>query len=365
VTPRYSIVIPSYLRHDKLAQCIQSIIAYTDLSQVEVIVVCNGASQEAERICVANRRQRIEEYEADLLKADSIRAEDRFEWESRLSSALEVLRSADTDPPISLLWYPEPLGYPRACNAGIRAAQGEYIVLLNDDCLLLTQPKNQWIDVLAKPFLEDGTVGITGPQRLWDENSEHDFLIFFCVMLRRTCLDDIGLLDESTGIGFGEDTIASIEAERKGWKVLQVPDDTHVNELATIDPNTTTLETWKHDKIHIGNFRLFHDAESTLGRMPESEEVLRRNRKMLRERYGKRGCLVNSTVKEPTGICECGAVMLDGVCTGFEGKLNCDGLYLWRAAQIDGWFGVCEMKFVASLVKNRGKILSNEPPAYP
>jgi len=274
--PRISIVIPTYLRTDKLKECLASIVEYTNPEDCCVVVVANGAIQETATV-----------YDEFTTK-----------WKGEAK----------------LLWFNDPLGYPRACNEGIRATDSEYVILLNDDCLLLPQPINEWVDVLLKPFLDDGAVGITGPQRLWDENSEHQFLIFFCVMLRRRCLDEIGLLDESTGLGFGEDTIACIEAERKGWKVLQVPNNEVENTLADIDPATTTLETWKHDKIWAGNFRLFHDAESTLGRIPESDDVLRRNRAMLRERYGNH---VNTQ----------------------------------RAASIDGWFALDEIEWLAKQVK--------------
>jgi beta-1,4-mannosyl-glycoprotein beta-1,4-N-acetylglucosaminyltransferase len=243
MSPLVSIVIPSYLRSDKLSECLSTIIEYTDMSQTEIIVVANGASEETKQVC-------------------------------------EVYREF----PVTLLWYPEPLGYPKAVNHGIRAARGQYIVLLNDDTVLLPQPRNEWIDVMMKPMLQDGAVGVTGPLQAFDENSGHDFLIFFCVMIRKQCFNEVGLLDESF-VYFGEDTAFCIEAEKVGWKVVRVPED-HPTELKPIDPSTTTLEAWKHDKIHTGNFRIFHDAESTIGRLSDSEEVLRESRKRLRELYG-------------------------------------------------------------------------------
>jgi hypothetical protein len=299
---KVSIIIPTYLRSDKLKRCLETIEQYTDFTDTEVIVVANGAPLETGEIC--------HQYESKPW----------FVW----------------------AWYEEPLGYPKACNAGLKLSTAEYVVLLNDDCELLPQPKNQWIDVLLEPFLKDERVGITGPQRLYDENSRHEFLIFFCVMLRRKCLDELGLLDESTGIGFGEDTIACIEAERRGWKVLQVPDNDHVNTLAeNLGPE---VEAWKHDKLWCGNFPLWHDAESTLGRMPNSEEALNRNRAMLRERY---------RVQDPM-ICDvCGTPRENGVCIPCQEKT---GLKLWRAACVDGWFGADELHWLATVVKNRGKV---------
>lgn len=241
--PALSIVIPTYTRHDKLKECLASIFEWTDMSQTEVIVVANGASDKTRQVC-------------------------------------EIYREF----PVTLLWYPEPLGYPKAVNHGIRAAKGEFIVLLNDDTVLLSQPRNEWIDLMMRPMLQDGAVGVTGPLMAHDENSNHDFLIFFCVMIRKPCLNEVGLLDEGFRY-FGEDTAFCIEAEKKGWKVVRVPEE-HPTELIPLDPNSTSLETWKHDKIHTGHFRIFHDAESTIGRLPECDEVLRESRARLKELYG-------------------------------------------------------------------------------
>lgn len=238
---RVSIVIPTYLRHDKLRECLRSIIEYTDMGQTEILVVANGASSETVAAC--------REF-----------------------------------PAVEMIWFDEPLGYPRAVNAGIKMAKGEFIVLLNDDAELLPQPHNEWIDILVKPMLQDGAVGITGPLMAHDENSNHEFLIFFCVMIRRQCIEEVGLLDEGFKY-FGEDTSYCIEAEKLGWKVIRVPEE-HPTELVPLDPTTTTLEAWKHDKIHTGQFRIFHDAESTIGRLSDCDEVLRESRARLKELYG-------------------------------------------------------------------------------
>jgi glycosyltransferase involved in cell wall biosynthesis len=61
------------------------------------------------------------------------------------------------------------IGYTKAINIGIKHSVGDFIILLNDDVLLLNQPKNQWIEILHKPFIEDPLVGITGPVKFtWD-----------------------------------------------------------------------------------------------------------------------------------------------------------------------------------------------------
>lgn len=296
---RISIVIPTYTRSDKLKECLQSIVDYIDLSQAEIIVVANGASEETRAVC--------------------------------------------NNYPVTLLWFDEPLGYPKACNHGIRASNSEFVVLLNDDALFLPQPTNECMDVMLNPMLADSTIGLTGPLEEYDPNSDCRFLIFFCVMIRRAVFESIGLLDE-TFLYFGEDTDFCIKAARAGWRVVRVPEE-HPTHLAEIDPATTTLEPWKHALVHTGQFRIFHDAESTIGHLPDSEEVLRQSRAILLERYGKK------EVNTPSGLCKCGAQLLDGMCIGAENQPNCDGLYLWRANVIDGWFGTDEGAWLAAQVK--------------
>jgi beta-1,4-mannosyl-glycoprotein beta-1,4-N-acetylglucosaminyltransferase len=301
ITPTVSIVIGTYTRYDKLKECLASIQEWID--PCEVIVVANGAPPVTREIVT--------------------------DFASRWTGTCKFLG------------FDDPLGYPKAYNAGIRKSSGEYVVLLNDDALFLPQPKNECINVMLKPMLADPTVGITGPLEEYDPNSNEQFLIFFCAMVRRKVFDSVGLLDETFKY-FGEDTDLCIKARRAGWKVVRVPEE-HPTELKPLDPNTTTLEPWKHDKVHTGMFHIFHDAESTIGNLPDSEEVLRESRAILKERYGKEEVNPNQ--------CKCGAQIVDGVCIGFEGKENCDGLYLWRAALIDGWFGESEGAWLASQVK--------------
>ena len=109
--PKVSIVIPTYNHlSDALRPCLESIVKFTDLSSTEVIVVSNGSTDGTQ---------------------DFVRA---------------------LGEPFKLLDHPEPIGYPKAVNAGIREATGEYVVLLNNDTALLDQQANTWIDMMLQPF---------------------------------------------------------------------------------------------------------------------------------------------------------------------------------------------------------------------
>ena len=93
---KISIVIPT-LNHleDCLKPCLESIVNYTDLTDTEVIVVSNGSTDGTQ------------EYVKSL--------GDKF----------------------ILLDFPEPLGYSKATNEGIKVARGDFLLLLNNDLSLI------------------------------------------------------------------------------------------------------------------------------------------------------------------------------------------------------------------------------------
>jgi len=85
---KISVILPTYLHlEDCLRPCIESIKKYTDLTDIEIIVVANGPN-------------------------DGTR---EYVWQQ--------------GDPFIYLGFAEPIGYTRACNEGIKIAKGDYIVL--------------------------------------------------------------------------------------------------------------------------------------------------------------------------------------------------------------------------------------------
>lgn len=262
---RISIVIPTYTNVSGVRACLESIVKYTDLSQTEIIVVANGAAEDTK----------------------------------------ELYREF----PAQLIWLPEACGYTTATNIGIKAASGDFLVLLNDDCVLLEQVRNEWINVLLQPFLDDPKMGITGPVMNWCPAAERHFLIFFCVMIRKTMLDEIGTLDEIFSPGSGEDTDLCCRAVDSGWAIRQVPSE---EPTTLVDKGCEDLPEWKRQKMHTANFRLYHDGNATFSLIPEIyESAMRKNHAILQERYRKP--VIN----------------------------------IERARVIDGWFAESELTYVA------------------
>jgi GT2 family glycosyltransferase len=151
----------------------------------------------------------------------------------------------------------KPLGYPKATNIGIELATAEKIVLLNNDTILLEQPKNKWLELLEAPFLRNPKCGISGPIISYSPEANRDFVIFFCAMVDRKVFDTIGLLNEEYGTGSGEDTEFCIEAVNAGFeqyeclpkKILDEHSYTgdfpiyHVGEATVRDKNL--VQNWK------------------------------------------------------------------------------------------------------------------------
>lgn len=176
---KYSIIIPTYNHLDLLQPCLESVIRYTSLEDCEIIVVSNGCKDETKNY--------LEDIEKSI--------------------------------PIKSLFFSEPLGYSKAINEGIKTSSGEYIILLNNDTILLPQEKNRWLHILEKPFLEDEKCAISGPLDQYLENIDVRFIVFFCVMIKKSVIEKIGLLDEEFGIGGYEDADFCIIAVKNGFSV--------------------------------------------------------------------------------------------------------------------------------------------------
>jgi GT2 family glycosyltransferase len=174
-----SIVIPTYNHcEDLLKPCLESIRKYTDMGQVEVLVVANG--------CHDNTREYVE----------------------------------SLGDPFKLLWYDVSLGFTKATNEGLRKSQGDYVVILNNDTILLEQKHNAWLDMLRKPFLDSSDVGLTGILELPCKYVGEKFFVFFCAMLSKNVFSVVGYLDEVFSPGSGEDIDLCLRIRNAGFKTV-------------------------------------------------------------------------------------------------------------------------------------------------
>ena len=178
------------------------------------------------------------------------------------------------------------VGLGKASNQGIEASNGRYILLLNNDTIV----NGPSFDAMVK-FLEENprTGGVGGKllnpdgtiqacynyfPSLWedfmvnsrlgelirpgypavmsgDETKPVDWLGSACLMVRRSALDEIGLLDESYFI-YGDETDLQYRLKKAGWEIYYLPDAT------TIHYGGKSMNRWSRRKMVLRGKLLFY-----------------------------------------------------------------------------------------------------------
>lgn len=222
---RISIVIPTYNHfQSELKGCLETLVRFTDLSDAEVIVVSNGSTDETN------------------------------DYVTRMGN------------PFKLLAYPEPLGYTKATNAGIACARGDFVILYNNDNVLLDIGGwNEWVNILLDPFDQDPKLGITGPSKQW--RGGRPWLLFYIVAIKRHLFGELGFLDEAFNPGAGEDTDFCLKALDAGYNVRQVPHELDKSEYSV-------------------PFPVWHKGGQTVNEVPGWPQIVARNELILQSRYG-------------------------------------------------------------------------------
>jgi GT2 family glycosyltransferase len=125
---RISIVIPSRDNAPLLSRCLDSLISLTDYTNYQVIIVDTG-SVNSETFAL------YEKYERDV--------------------GCKVVR------------FEEKFNFSRACNLGAQAADGEFLLFLNNDTEIL---QADWLHLMVQWFERPG-VGIVGPKLLFPDGT--------------------------------------------------------------------------------------------------------------------------------------------------------------------------------------------------
>jgi GT2 family glycosyltransferase len=151
---------------------------------------------------------------------------------------------------VEVIANPQNRGFPAACNQGIAAARGDYVVLLNNDAVVT----DAWLDQLVALAESNPKVGLTGPMSNYvsppqlveavpyadlaamesfadrwrcDHRGQWftaDKLSGFCLLIKRAVLEAIGGLDERFGLGFFDDDDLALRARRAGFELAVAHD---------------------------------------------------------------------------------------------------------------------------------------------
>ncbi|MFH1278941.1 MAG: glycosyltransferase [Candidatus Eisenbacteria bacterium] len=137
------------------------------------------------------------------------------------------------------------LGFAAAVNQGIRAVWSDYVVILNNDCIVTPG----WLERMIAHLEEDPSIGVVAPQtnyastgqrvaaeyrdetglykfsdRLYRKNrgrrEEMNKVVGMCMVLPRRVIEEVGLFDERFGIGNFEDDDYCLRIRMAGYKVV-------------------------------------------------------------------------------------------------------------------------------------------------
>jgi len=248
-----SIVIPAYNAVTYTKQCVDKVYSSGSNYTFEVIVVDNASDDETQ-----------DEMEKETLEQTNF----------------------------SYYRMEENLGFAGGVNFGIQKARGQYVVILNNDTL----PTAGWLDDMVAAFESDPTLGIVspvsnyvgeGPQleptaieikpeeidtyssRLKGRGvyNEPGRLVFFCAMIRRSVIEQIGLLDEGYIKGNFEDDDYCLRAILSGYK-LGVAKSAFVFHYGSITFKKNRIVHSDHMELNRKRFFLKAGSLATSERVP-------------------------------------------------------------------------------------------------
>jgi GT2 family glycosyltransferase len=191
-----SIIIPNFNGKSLLEACIHSIKEHTQVPY-EIIVVDNGSTDGSLELCYREK--------------------------------------------VKFISYPVNHGFPKACNAGLRIASGDTLLLLNNDTIATPN----WLTNMQRCLYSDERIGIVGPMTNYASGRQEiqetfttidDFakrynepdpakwqevhrIVGICFLFKRELLQHIGYLDESFSPGHYEDDDYCYRARLQGYRL--------------------------------------------------------------------------------------------------------------------------------------------------
>ena len=167
------------------------------------------------------------------------------------------------------------LGFLKAANQGLMKSEAKYVCLLNNDTVIT----KGWLKELMSVAEANEQLGILNPssttlgqkvvlkdidkyaskiKRYQSEYIEMAQASGFCMFIKREVIDKIGILDESYGMGYFEDTDYSYRAKEVGYKIARVKAS-----------------------------YVYHQENVSFGRLERRDEAFMANRKIFEDRWGR------------------------------------------------------------------------------
>lgn len=250
-----SIVIVSWNVRDLLEQCLHSVARQKGSPQLEAIVV-DSASSDGTVAMVSQK----------------------FPW-------------------VRLLAQDENVGFPRGNNIGLRAARGEYLLLLNPDTIVqdgalgrmveymetelrtgalgprlrypdgAIQPSRRRFPTLMTAFFESTWLEPWAPPPILrryraldlpeDAIAEVDWVMGAALMVRRAVVEQVGLLDEAYFM-YSEELDWCRRIKEAGWRVVYFPEAEIIHYEGKSSEQAVTARHINFQRAKLRYFRKFH-----------------------------------------------------------------------------------------------------------
>ena len=191
-----------------------------------------------------------------------------------------------TDERIKVILNTENRGFAGGNNDGIAVSTGDYVVLLNNDTVVT----RGWLTAMSKHLENDLQLGMCGPvtnsigneakievqyqnrkemerfayiyttEHQNQEYSDVRVLALFCTMIKRSVIDQCGVLDEQYGIGMFEDDDYAEAVKKAGFR-LTVVEDAFIHHFESV--SFKKLEDEKFKALYEANKAKFEQKWNT------------------------------------------------------------------------------------------------------
>jgi len=186
----------------------------------------------ATQACIRSIRRHTPPESYEIIAVDNASTDGTAEW-LRAQEDVRLIENAVN------------AGFPAACNQGLAAASGDYLLLLNNDTIVTPR----WLEQLTACLESDARIGAAGPvtnaasyysaipvsystpeemEAFADSFNRSDpskwaerlKLVGFCLIMKREVYLKVGPLDERFSPGNFEDDDYSLRIRKAGWRLM-------------------------------------------------------------------------------------------------------------------------------------------------
>ncbi|HMB38584.1 MAG TPA: glycosyltransferase [Wenzhouxiangellaceae bacterium] len=282
--PKVSVIVPVYNQLHFTAACLQSLVSVRNRIDFEIIVI-------------------------DDCSSDGTRA-----W-CKLCRGIRVLKNRKN------------LGFIRTCNRGAIAAEGHWLVFLNND----TQVTDNWLDTLIETFADRPSAGIVGGRLVFGDGtlqeaggiifrdasgwnygrgedpdrpdfnflSETDYVSGACLAIERQLFAELGGFDTYYAPAYYEDTDLCFRVRERGLKVFYQPASTVIHFEGGTSGTDESTGIKQHQAVNRDKF-LARWGEM-LRQYPENPQCYTSTvaREIRYRRFSRRALVVDATTPLP------------------------------------------------------------------